>query len=130
MANRFAVILQTAAGAAVKTVPVVTFTLVVPARRILARELRSRNRPIAAVWPWASRRNLTARVGQLFGLSLFRETQAEHDIDWPSGTAPAIHHQSRRLIGVGEVILVKDITGKGTDGRCGSERATAPSTFR
>jgi hypothetical protein len=27
---------------------------------------------------------------------IFRETQAEHDVDWHPGPASAIHHQSRR----------------------------------
>ena len=27
---------------------------------------------------------------------IFRETQAEHDVDWHPAPAPAIHHKSRR----------------------------------
>ena len=40
---------------------------------------------------------------------IFRETQAEHDIDWH----PAPRRQYIIKIGAGEVILVEDTTGKG-----------------
>ena len=56
---------------------------------------------------------------------IFRETQAEHDIDWHPAPRRQYNHQSRagaeitasdgvsRVIGIGEVVLVEDTTGKG-----------------
>ena len=56
---------------------------------------------------------------------IFRETQAEHDIDWhpaprrqyivnlDAGVKITASDGESRVIGVGEVILVEDITGKG-----------------
>jgi len=53
--------------------------------------------------------------------SIFRETQAEHDIDWhPAPRRQYIINLDAGVkitasdgVGVGEVILVEDITGKG-----------------
>jgi hypothetical protein len=56
---------------------------------------------------------------------IFRETQAEHDIDWhpaprrqyiinlDAGVKITASDGESRVIGVGEVILVEDTTGKG-----------------
>ena len=56
---------------------------------------------------------------------IFRETQAEHDVDWhPAPRRPYINNLDAgvkitasdgesRVIGVDEVILVEDTTGKG-----------------
>jgi|SRR6478609_1418346 len=58
-------------------------------------------------------------------VSIFRETQAEHDIDWhpaprrqyiinlDAGVKITASDGESRVIGVGEVILVEDTTGKG-----------------
>ena len=51
---------------------------------------------------------------------IFRETQAEHDIDWHPAprrqyiiNLDAASDGESRVIGIGEVILVEDTTGKG-----------------
>lgn len=56
---------------------------------------------------------------------IFRETQAEHDVDWhraprrqyivnlDDGVRITASDGESRLIGVGEVLLVEDTTGKG-----------------
>ena len=56
---------------------------------------------------------------------IFRETQAEHDVDWhpaprrqyiinlDAGVKITASDGESRVIGVGEVILVEDTTGKG-----------------
>ena len=56
---------------------------------------------------------------------IFRETQAEHDIDWhpaprrqyiinlDAGVKITASDGESRIIGIGEVILVEDTTGKG-----------------
>ena len=56
---------------------------------------------------------------------IFRETQAEHDIDWhpaprrqyiinlDAGVKITASDGESRVIGIGEVILVEDTTGKG-----------------
>jgi len=56
---------------------------------------------------------------------IFRETQAEHDVDWhpaprrqyiinlDAGVKITTSDGESRVIGVGEVILVEDTTGKG-----------------
>jgi len=58
-------------------------------------------------------------------VSIFGETQAEHDIDWhpaprrqyiinlDAGVKITASDGESRVIGVGEVILVEDTTGKG-----------------
>ena len=56
---------------------------------------------------------------------IFRETQAEHDVDWhpapqrqyivnlDDGVRITASDGESRLIGIGEVLLVEDTTGKG-----------------
>ena len=75
---------------------------------------------------WVEERNFSKLSARLPATGIiFRETQAEHDIDWhpaprrqyivnlDAGVKITASDGESRVIGVGEVILVEDTTGKG-----------------
>jgi len=73
---------------------------------------------------------------------IFRETQAEHDIDWhpaprrqyiinlDAGVKITASDGESRVIGTGEVILVEDTTGKGHCRSMSRGRSGIRSSFR
>ena len=67
---------------------------------------------------------------------IFRETQAEHDVDWhPAprwqyGVKITASDGESRVVGVGEVILVEDTTGKATCHNMSRARSGIRSSYR
>jgi hypothetical protein len=85
---------------------------------------QSRFRDIEVEWVEERRGSKLSKRLPATGI-IFRETQAEHDIDWhpaprrqyivnlDAGVKITASDGESRVIGVGEVILVEDTTGKG-----------------